>query len=138
MSKPGDLQCARSFNEVYFKSKRFSENFMIGMNLTGGGARGSYQAGVIRGLMEIADDSGLLANGNPFKFWSGASAGSINATFCAAGMENPRETGRQLAKLWESITPNQVYHTDMKSLGANSIKWLRDLTFGSLADRKLA
>lgn len=110
----------------------------IGINLHGGGARGSYQAGVLLALVEILKKENLLGHKNPLKIWSGTSAGAINATFCAANAMDLHSAGKQLAKIWQDITPEQIYRTDFVSLSKNSAKWIRDLTFGSLFKKKMA
>lgn len=110
----------------------------IGINLHGGGARGSYQAGVLKALGQILKKRNLLGSKNPVKIWSGTSAGAINAAFCASQATDLEYAGEQLAKIWQEITPEQIYRTDLLSLSKNSAKWIRDLTFGSLFQKKLA
>ncbi len=110
----------------------------IGINLHGGGARGSYQAGVLMALGQILKKRSLLGDKNPFKIWSGTSAGAINAAFSASQATDLEFSGEQLAKIWQEITPEQIYRTDLLSLSKNSAKWIRDLSFGSLFQKKLA
>lgn len=110
----------------------------IGISLTGGGARGSYQAGVLKGLTDILKEENLLGQKNPFHYWSGVSAGSINATYCASELENLDSKIFGLLKLWSDIQPEKVYLTDFKSLSSNSFKWIHDLTLGNLAKKKWA
>lgn len=109
-----------------------------GISLTGGGARGSYQAGVLKGLAEILKEQDLSGDKNPFQLWSGVSAGSINALACASGLDRFSETVEQLVGLWSEIRPEDVYRTDIKSLSLNSAKWISDLTFGSFLKSKKA
>lgn len=109
-----------------------------GISLTGGGARGSYQAGVLKGLTEILKSQDLLDKKNPFQYWSGVSAGSINATACASGLDNLDGTVDRLVSLWGNIKPEDVYLTDIASLSTNGARWVRDLTFGSLLKTKKA
>lgn len=109
-----------------------------GISLTGGGARGSYQAGVLKGLTEVLKSQDLLHEKNPFQYWSGVSAGSINATACASGLDNLENTVDRLVHLWATIRPENVYLTDFSSLSTNGVKWIRDLTFGSLLKTKKA
>lgn len=115
-----------------------NEKSNFGITLTGGGARGSYQAGVLRGLAEILKEQSLLGRNNPFQYWSGVSAGAINATFCAAGLEDLDFATQELVNLWTTVTPENVYETDIRFLAANSARWIRDLTFGPLFEKKLA
>lgn len=110
----------------------------VGINLNGGGARGSYQAGALMALGQILKKRNLLGEKNPLKIWSGASAGAINATYCASYSQDLFKATENLATLWREIQPQHVYRTDMVSLGKNSARWIRDLTFGSLFQKKLA
>jgi NTE family protein len=110
----------------------------IAISLTGGGARGSYQAGVLKGISEILKEQNLTGLNNPFQYWFGVSAGAINAASCAAGADDLDNTCDKLMKLWSEITPELVYCTDFKTLSKNSLKWIRDFTFGSAVKDKLA
>lgn len=110
----------------------------IAVSLTGGGARGSYQAGVLQAISEILKQQNLTGENNPLKLWSGVSAGAINATACAAGADDLESSCQTLVKLWGEITPDRVYRTDFSSLSKNSVKWIRDLTLGSFVSVKTA
>lgn len=111
---------------------------LFGVSLTGGGARGSYQAGVLKGLSEILSEQKLVGVDNPFKLWSGVSAGSINAALCCSGLDNFDNATTKLVELWNNIRPEDVYLTDFGSISKNGMRWLRDLTFGSAFKSKLA
>jgi NTE family protein len=114
-------------------------NYEVGVNLSGGGARGSYQAGALRALSEILKEQGLLrGGGNPLKYWSAVSAGSINASVCVAGIQDLEAATKQLCELWTNVTPEQVYLSDAKSLSSNGMRWIKDLTFGSFTKEKSA
>ncbi|MBT8149602.1 MAG: patatin-like phospholipase family protein, partial [Gammaproteobacteria bacterium] len=109
---------------------------MVGLSLTGGGARGAYQAGVVKGISEILQQ--LNCGADPFAYFAGISAGSINTTYCAASADNFYTTAINLATLWETIEPRQIYRTDAASLSRIGFGWLRDVSLGSLAKKKLA
>jgi NTE family protein len=98
-----------------------------GLVLTGGGARGAYQSGVLLALSEI-----LPARGLPFPVLAGSSAGSINAAFLAAGAENFAQATRDLADLWTSLEPQRVFRTDVPTLAKTAAEWLADLGLGGL------
>ena len=110
----------------------------IGVNLTGGGARAAYQAGVLQALGELLADMKLVGEKNPLCYLSGTSAGAINSSFMASHAEDMALGTRRLAELWQELTPEQVYATGVMSLGSNSARWIRDLTFGPLFKRKWA
>ena len=113
-----------------------SANFGIG--LTGGGARGAYQAGVLQALSEILKSQNLDGKNNPFRYWSGVSAGSINATHMAANATDAVKGAEALVKLWSRLEPDKVYRTDFLTLSSNSLKWIRDLSFGEFFKAKMA
>jgi len=54
----------------------------VGLVMTGGGARGAYQAGVLKRLGELKR---ARTQGNPFPIIGGASAGAINGSALATG-----------------------------------------------------
>ena len=60
------------------------ESRMLGLVLTAGGARGAYQAGVLKRLSELP---ALRDRPSPFAIVAGASAGAINGTMLAARSE---------------------------------------------------
>ena len=110
----------------------------FGINLTGGGARGAYQAGVILALSEILRDLKLVNDKNPIRNWCGVSAGAINSVHCATGVATIHDSARKLVDVWSYLKPDQVYRTDAMAMGLNSVRWIRDLTFGPVFDKKLA
>ncbi len=99
----------------------------IALVLSGGGARGAYQVGVLKGLAEL----GIGATGpSPFSILVGSSAGSINAAMLAACADRFEVGVEELARLWGGIEARQVFRTDVASLGGIGLRWVRDLTFG--------
>jgi NTE family protein len=61
---------------------RLMADNVLGLAMTGGGARGAYQAGVLKRIGEIPR---VQTDGNPFPIIGGASAGAINGAALAAG-----------------------------------------------------
>ena len=59
---------------------------MLGLVLTAGGARGAYQAGVLKRIGELPS---LAGRPSPFPIVTGASAGAINGTAITPMPENP-------------------------------------------------
>jgi len=76
--------------------------------LAGGGARGAYEAGVLRFLLEtFPKRSGLPVD---FEIVSGTSVGAIHACFLAATAHlDGAERGRQLVEIWENLHVNDVF-----------------------------
>lgn len=102
---------------------------MLGLVLTAGGARGAYQAGVLRRIGELPS---LAGRASPFAIVTGASAGAINGMFLAARSRELDSAVRELADLWARLSVRDVFRTDLASLGCVSMRWLRDLSLGGL------
>ena len=100
----------------------------VGLVMTGGGARGAYQAGVLKRIGELR---GAEA-GNPFPLIGGASAGAINGSALAAGCDDFPAVTRAIAGIWASIRPSDVFHCDFVSQAHNSLTWILDLSFGAI------
>ncbi|MFW7381278.1 MAG: patatin-like phospholipase family protein [Oligoflexus sp.] len=100
----------------------------LGLVLSGGGARGAYQAGVMKGVAEIWRQS--YSEQNPFPIITGVSAGSINACYLASQADRFYDGVSQLADFWSNIRTEQVFRTDVWSLGRNSMSWIQDIIRG--------
>lgn len=101
---------------------------MKALVLSGGGARGAYQVGVIQAIGQIASENQLQ---NPFKIFCGVSAGAINATFMASFAEDFLKGSHDLVKLWGNLTSENVFRTDAVSVGKIGLQWVSDLSLGS-------
>lgn len=97
-----------------------------GLVLSGGGARGAYQVGVLRGLAEILPTARAL----PFPVLAGASAGSITSAFLAAGAGDFPSEVRRLVEFWSRIAPHDVFRTDTRTLAQIALGWTEDLALG--------
>jgi len=100
-----------------------------GLVMTGGGARGAYQAGVLKRISEI---KWTQTHGNPFPIISGASAGAVNGSALAAGCDDFPLLAKVLTQLWSSLKPSDVFHCDVLTQARNSLTWIMDLSFGGL------
>lgn len=101
----------------------------IGLVITGGGARGAYQAGVLKRIGEIPRVQRL---GNPFSLIGGASAGAVNGTALAVGCDDFSAATEILANLWAGLRPNDIFQCDFASQAHNSLTWILDLSFGGV------
>ncbi|KYG65241.1 patatin family protein [Bdellovibrio bacteriovorus] len=102
----------------------------VGLVLSGGGARAAYQAGVIAAIAEIAEKNGVQ---QLFNYYTGVSAGAINATMLASTPECRITNGtKKLLDLWSHVTAEQVYVTDPFHLSFGGIKWITDLSMGGM------
>jgi NTE family protein len=100
--------------------------------LSGGGARGAYQVGVLRGLVEL----GLVsAERSDFEIVVGSSAGAINAVALAARADRFVDGIERLEGAWREMEPQQIFRTDLRSLGRIGFSWVRDLSFGGVLRR---
>jgi NTE family protein len=102
----------------------------LGLVMTGGGARGAYQAGVLQRIGEIKR---VRTRGNPFAIIGGSSAGAINGSALAAGSDTFAASTQTLAQLWASLKPSDVFRCDVLTQAQNSITWILDLSFGGIA-----
>jgi len=100
---------------------------VLGLAMTGGGARGAYQAGVLKRIGEI---SRVQKQGNPFPIIGGASAGAVNGSALAAGCDEFSRATHLLAELWSNLQPSDVFRCDFVSQAHNSLIWLLDLSLG--------
>ncbi len=101
----------------------------LGLVMTGGGARGAYQAGVLKRIGELKR---VETRGNPFPIIGGASAGAINGTAIAAGSDDFALATRLTAHLWSNLRPSDVFRCDVLSQTRNSLTWILDLSFGGV------
>jgi len=97
----------------------------LALVMGGGGARAAYQVGFLR----------ALARAEPrleVPIITGVSAGGINAAHLAAHPGTFAEAVDDLAKLWGSLTLDQVFEVDSRSLVLNVIRWGLQLISGGL------
>lgn len=82
--------------------------------LSGGGARGCYEAGVIKYIRnELPDRTRRHAR---FEIICGTSVGAINTGFLAATSHQPEVQGRALADVWERLRIDGVYQVGLREL----------------------
>ena len=101
----------------------------LGLVMTGGGARGAYQAGVLKRIGEIKS---VQEYGNPFPIIGGSSAGAVNGCGLAVGCDEFSLATRVLARLWAELRPSDIFRCDAFSQARNSITWILDLSFGAV------
>jgi NTE family protein len=101
----------------------------LGLVMTGGGARGAYQAGVLKRIGEMKQ---LQGRTNPFPIIGGSSAGAINGAGLAMGCDDFPLATRVLAHLWSHLRPQDIFRCDVLSQARNSVTWILDLSFGAV------
>lgn len=105
----------------------------VGLVLTGGGARGAYQAGVLQGIAHIAEEMGI---DRPFSIITGNSAGALNAAYIAAYADRLRRASARLRRMWDHLSTDQIFHVDAFSMTRLGARWLWELTTGALDQDK--
>jgi NTE family protein len=88
----------------------------LALMLGGGGARGAYQAGVLRGIAKRFPDLHI-------PILTGISAGAVNTVYLASHPGALAAASHDLVQLWLSLTPDQVYDIKGFSLGRNVMRW---------------
>ena len=81
----------------------------LGIVLTGGGARGAYQVGVLSYLAKTYPN---LA----FPILAGVSAGAVNTAHIAAHPGTFQQALTELRALWSELRPQDVFYSDAPSL----------------------
>ncbi len=98
----------------------------VGLVLAGGSARGAYEVGVVRYIVE--DVARALGHEVPLDVLSGTSAGSINAAMLAAFADQPAGRGSLLANRWTTLelqdvirpSPRGILHLGGRMLGRSA------------------
>lgn len=91
-----------------------------GLVLSGGGARGAYQAGALLGIASIIG----RGRRTPFGILCGTSAGAINASMLACHADNFRKGVAKLVRLWRTIQVSDIYLADLGTLSRHGLKFL--------------
>jgi NTE family protein len=100
--------------------------------LSGGGARGAYQAGNLRALFEISKEAGHF---KLFRNIVGVSAGAINAAYIATECDNLDRATENLCRMWRSLTAVDVFKTDYVTVSRQAWRLFRGVTLGGVSDR---
>ncbi len=100
-----------------------------GLVLSGGGARGAYQVGVLSAIADIAQSAGIK---EAFNIYTGVSAGAINATFMAAGADDFVSSTKNLVNLWSRLESERVFYSDIGSIGKIGFSWVKSVSIGGM------
>jgi NTE family protein len=109
---------------------KISPNQHLALMLPGGGARGSYQVGVLKAISEI-----YSYKNDPFSIITGTSAGAINAVVMASYAENFSLGIARLEKFWTTIHCNDVYKTDGLTIFKTMFRMFAAILFGRFGVR---
>jgi NTE family protein len=102
---------------------------VLGLVLTAGGARGAYQAGVLKRIGEIP---ALRGQPSPFRIVAGASAGAINGAMVSALAGDLHEATTSLAGVWGRLEVRDVFRPDLSAFLMTGLRLLADLGLGGL------
>jgi NTE family protein len=111
---------------------RLARRISRGLILSGGGARAAYQAGVLRRILEISEESEQRI---PFEILVGTSAGAINLAAAATHASDFREGVAVMVRNWENITTDQVFQSSVRKMFTNASRWFLDLALGGAENR---
>ncbi|MEM9453317.1 MAG: patatin-like phospholipase family protein [Myxococcota bacterium] len=91
----------------------------VGLVLSGGGARGAYEVGVLRYIRE------RIKRPCPLHAITGSSVGAINGSWLAATINRPRAQVRPLARVWSELNLDRMYR-----IGWSQVRHLPQVLFG--------
>lgn len=97
--------------------------------MTGGGARGAYQVGVLRWLARRFPDLHI-------PIITGVSAGAINAAHLAQHHGTLLQATDELAALWSELTPERIFRVDVTALLGNMGRWGLQLAGGGMRESR--
>lgn len=96
---------------------KHDSSYICGLVMTGGGARGAYQAGVLKAVSELADGQNV-----PFPVVTGVSVGALNAAGLTSRFANFDHASRALETFWRSLTTDKVFDTRLTSLAFTGLR----------------
>jgi NTE family protein len=99
---------------------------LLGLVLTGGGARAAYQVGVLKAIAEILGRGGR----NPFPIVTGTSAGAVSAIAIASDAAHFRHAVYAIEKVWREFRVHHVIKADAASVLRSGLHWILALLSG--------
>jgi predicted acylesterase/phospholipase RssA len=94
----------------------------VDLAMTGVGARGAYQAGVLKRIGEVKR---VQTQGNSFPIIGGSSAGAFSGSALAAGGDDSCSATKAMARLWSDLKPSDIFRCEVLSQIRNSRTTLR-------------
>lgn len=85
----------------------------LALVLSGGGARGAYEAGVLHYLRTMLPEPFRSV---PFPIQSGSSVGAVNTCFIASTADDLGYQGRQIVELWKELKADHIYFRNTEAL----------------------
>jgi len=115
----GETPVAEATNYFFFDDRD-------ALVLSGGGARGAYQVGVLKAIAEWLPATAPC----PFEVLVGTSAGAMNATALAARAGNFREAVDALLGVWTNFRVEQVVRADSLEMLRSGLHWMASVLTG--------
>lgn len=100
--------------------------------LSGGGARGAYQVGVLKAIAEILPKSAT----SPFQIVCGTSSGAINAAKVATEADNFSLAVKGLEDIWANLSSDQIHQVGYFDIIKSSTKILLSFFHSGIAQGK--
>ena len=111
-----------------------SKKSPVGLILSGGGARASYQVGVLRAVARLLPERAP----NPFQVICGTSSGALNAAVLATEAECLQTGVNALSEIWSNISSETVYEPMTGNLFVSVSNLLFSIVAGGNASRASA
>lgn len=86
----------------------------LALVLSGGGARGAYEAGVVNYIRtQLPKEVAARAK---FDLHCGSSVGAINSCFMASTAQDPKHQGEKMYALWKALKQDDIYKRNIAAL----------------------
>ncbi len=99
---------------------------LLGLVLTGGGARAAYQVGVLKGIAELLPRGA----GCPFPVITGTSAGAVSAVALATDPAHFRRVVGAIEGIWRNFRVHHVIRADLLSMLRSGLQFTLALVTG--------
>ena len=109
----------------------------VGIVLSGGGARGAYEAGILAGIVQavgVKDADRAL-----FQVVAGTSVGAINGAWIAANAHHGDHDVEQLVSLWQGLSLAEHLRVDLRGIvgWSSPLRFLRERRGGDRFGRSI-
>jgi NTE family protein len=95
----------------------------VALVLAGGAARGAYEVGVVRHILEEVSKD--LGRDVPLDILCGTSIGALNACALAAFADEPRGRANRLVEIWTRLRVQELVQPDLRGILSMGTRWLR-------------
>lgn len=97
--------------------------------LTGGGARGAYQVGVLRAIAKIVKNESDLQE-FPFGNFVGSSSGALNVSHLLTSLYHSdlEQAAQELTNTWLDLSTDKIYLSNWNYMAINGLKWIKSMT----------